>query len=97
MDKYEIDNEEEFYNDGSELFSEDLSNITGTIEDVIQPELDLTNADDKALFDKLEEAKKDEKLLQEINFDTDLVINYHEHLIEEYILTPHAQYINGID
>ena len=38
-----------------------------------------------------------EKLLQEINFDTDLVINYHEHLIEEYILTPHAQYINGID
>lgn len=38
-----------------------------------------------------------EKLLKEINFDTDLVINYHEHLIEEYILTPHKQYLNGIE
>ena len=36
-----------------------------------------------------------EKLLQEINFDTDLIINYHEHLIEEYILTPHQQYLKG--
>ena len=36
-----------------------------------------------------------EKLLKEINFVTDLVINYHEHLIEEYILTPHEQYIKG--
>ena len=35
------------------------------------------------------------KLLNELDFDTDLVINYHEHLIEEYILTPHTQYING--
>ena len=33
--------------------------------------------------------------LKELNFDTDLVINYHEHLIEEYILTPHEQYIKG--
>lgn len=34
-----------------------------------------------------------EQLLQELKFDTDLIINYHEHLIEEYILTPHKQYI----
>lgn len=66
MKEYEIENEDEYYEDGSELFSEDLSNIVGMIEDDIQPDLDLTNVDDKALYDKLEEVKKDEKLLQEI-------------------------------
>ena len=83
MKEYEIENEEEYYEDGSELFSEDLSNIVGMIEDDIQPDLDLTNADDKVLYDKLEEAKKDEKLLQEIKehcidkvCDNELINNY---------------------
>ena len=65
MKEYEIDNEEEFYNDGSELFSEDLSNITGTIEN-IQLGLDLNNETDKALNNKLEEALKNDKTLQEL-------------------------------
>ena len=65
MNRYEMDNEEEFYNDGSELFSEDLTNITGTIES-IQLDLDLTNETDKALNSKLEEALKDESLLSEL-------------------------------
>ena len=65
MEKYEVE-DEEYYEDGSELFSEDLSNIVGMIEDDIQPDLDLTNVDDKALYDKLEELKKDEKRLLEL-------------------------------
>ena len=32
------------------------------------------------------------KLLEEVNFDTDLIINYHEELIQEYILDPHTKY-----
>ena len=82
MERYEVE-DDEFYEDGSELFSEDLSNIVGTIEDDIQPDLDLADADDKALYDKLEEAKKDEKLLQEIKEhcidkvnESERIINY---------------------
>ena len=57
--------EEEFYNDGSELFCEDLSNITGMIED-IQLDLDLDTETDKTLNSKLEEALKDENVLREL-------------------------------
>ena len=32
-------------------------------------------------------------LLEELNFPTDLIINYHEHLIEEYILRPKTDFI----
>ena len=63
MKKYEIECEEEYYEDGSELFSNDLSNIVGLIEDVIQPDLDLTDEKDKALYDELEVVKKDTELL----------------------------------
>ena len=65
MERYEME-DEEFYEDGSELFSEDFSNIVGMIEDDIQPDLDLNNAEDKALNAKLEELKKDEKRLREL-------------------------------
>lgn len=83
MERFEIDDEEEYYEDGSELFSEDLSNIIGMIEDDIQPDLDLSDAKDKALYDRLEEVKKDKKVLQELKDfcidkvnESERIINY---------------------
>ena len=64
-ERYEID-DEEYYEDGSELFSEDFSNIVGMIEDDILPDLDLNDTNDRSLYYRLEEVKKDDKVLQEL-------------------------------
>lgn len=59
------DEEDEYYEDGSELFMEDNSNIVGVIEDIIE-DLDLTNPEEKVLFDKLNKVKSDENVLKEL-------------------------------
>ena len=81
-DEDDEDEEEDFYEDGSELFSEDLSNIIGVIED-IKEELDLSDRDDKLMYDKMTEVLTDTKTLQEIKelcvdrvCDSDTICNY---------------------
>ena len=74
--------EEEFYGDGSELFSTDLSNITGVIED-IKEDLDLSDRDDKLMYDKMTKVLTDTNTLKEIKelcvdrvCDSDTICNY---------------------
>ena len=61
----EFDEDEEFYEDGSELFMSDLSNIEGTIDDILE-DLDLSNPDEKNLHDKLLKVKDDKETLEDI-------------------------------
>ena len=69
------DEEEEYYEDGTELFNEDMSNVTGMIEDILE-DLDPTVEDDKVLRNKLLKVKDDPETLQEIkNFCMDRVCN----------------------
>jgi hypothetical protein len=74
--------EEEFYEDGSELFSTDLSNITGMIEDM-KEELDLSDPDEKLIYEKMTKVLTDTETLQEIKnicvdrvCDSDTICNY---------------------
>jgi hypothetical protein len=76
------DEDEEYYEDGTELFSDDLSNIVGMIEDILE-DLDLTEENEKVLHDKLIKVKDDPEILQDIkNFcmdrvcDNDTICNY---------------------
>jgi hypothetical protein len=64
-DEYDDEDDDEFYEDGSELFMEDYSNIIGVIDDILE-DLDLTNTEEKVLFDKLNIVKSDENILKEI-------------------------------
>jgi hypothetical protein len=67
------DDDEEYYENGTELFSEDLSNIIGMIEDILE-DLDLTEENEKVLRDKLIKVKEDPEILQDIkNFCMDRV------------------------
>jgi hypothetical protein len=69
------DDEEEYYEDGTELFNEDLSNITGVIESILE-DLDPSDSDEKILYDKLVKVKEDQEELLEIkNFCMDRVCN----------------------
>jgi hypothetical protein len=76
------DVDDEYYEDGSELFSLDLSNITGTIDE-IRCNLDLTDPQEKYLYDKLGETLQDPKVLEDIKSvcidrvcDNNTIINY---------------------
>jgi hypothetical protein len=78
----EFDEDEEFYEDGSELFSSDLSNIEGTIDDILE-DLDLNNPDEKDLHDKLLKVKDDKETLEDIRSvcidrvcDSDTICHY---------------------
>ena len=80
------DEEEEYYEDGSELFCEDLSNITGVIEYIME-DLDKSDTKEKLMYDKMSSALTDTKTLQEIKelcidrvCDSDTICNY----ISEY-------------
>jgi hypothetical protein len=75
-------NDDEYYEEGSELFMDDFSNIEGVIDD-ISTDLDLTDPQEKALYDKLVEAWKDPKVLEEVKSicidrvcDNDTISNY---------------------
>ena len=76
------DIDDEYYEDGTELFNLDLSNIEGTIESIIE-ELDLTELDEKELYDKLVRVKDDKKVLSELKeicmdnvCNSDIISNY---------------------
>ena len=86
VNEFDLDFEEpddgEYYNDGSELFMEDLSNIEGTIDDILL-DLELDRPKDKDLFNKLLKAKKDKNTLEELKSvcidkvcDSDTISNY---------------------
>ena len=75
-------NDEEYYNDGSELFMEDTSNIEGTIDDILQ-DLDPSNPKETELYNKLIDVKKDKNILEDIKSkcidkvcDSETVCNY---------------------
>ena len=79
---FEDPDDEEYYEDGSELFMDGFSNIEGVIED-IGMDLDLTDPQEKALYDKLVVARKDPKVLEELKSicmdrvcDNDTISNY---------------------
>ena len=74
--------DEEYYEDGSELFMEDMSNIEGTIDDILE-DLDLDESKEKELYDKLIEAKKNSEIMEELKSacidkicDSDTICNY---------------------
>lgn len=74
--------DEEYYNDGSELFMLDLSNVEGTIDDILE-DLDLDEPKEKELHDKLIEVKKDKDTLEDIKLkcidevcDSETICNY---------------------
>jgi hypothetical protein len=76
------DIDDEYYEDGTELFSLDLSNIEGTIESIIE-ELDLTEPDEKELYNKLVRVKDDKTVLSELKeicmdnvCNSDIISNY---------------------
>ena len=79
---FEDPDDEEYYEDGSELFMDGFSNIEGAIEDIGMV-LDLTDPQEKALYDKLVVARKDPKVLEELKSicmdrvcDNDTISNY---------------------
>jgi hypothetical protein len=66
VDEFGFDTEDdEYYEDASELFAEDNSNIIGVIESILE-DLDLSNPEEKVLFDKLTKVKSDETVLKEL-------------------------------
>ena len=78
----EDEDDEEYYEDGTGLFNEDFSNITGTIEDILS-DLDPSDEEDKELYSKLIKAKEDPETLQSIKdlcmdrvCDSDTISNY---------------------
>lgn len=84
VDGFGFDTEDdEYYEDGSELFMEDNSNIIGVIESILE-DLDLSNPEEKVLFDKLTKVKSDETVLKELKeYCVDQVCNSEE--INNYI------------
>jgi hypothetical protein len=81
---YDVEEEDndEYYEDGTELFNEDLSNIIGVIESILE-DLDLSDEEEKELHSKLIKVKDDTETLQDIkNFcmdrvcDNDTICNY---------------------
>jgi hypothetical protein len=74
--------DEEYYEDGSELFMLDLSNIEGTIDDILV-DLDLDEPKERELYNKLIKVKKDRDTLEDIKLkcidnvcDNDTICNY---------------------
>lgn len=87
-DEDEEDDGEEYYKDGTELFNEDLSNITGTIESMID-ELSPLDPEQEEVLEKMITHKDNPEVLKELKnlcedrvCDSDVISNY----ISEYTI-----------
>ena len=74
--------DEEYYNDGSELFSLDLSNVEGTVDDILE-DLNPEDPKEKRFIDVLLNLKKSPHMLEDLKnkcidnvCDSETICNY---------------------